>query len=170
MVPLGPLNGKSFSTSISPWVVTLDALKPFETQAPTREIKVASYLDDPKSANTYDIHLQAELLHEGKSTVICKSELKTMYWSFRDLVAHQTSNGCNINIGDILATGTISGETHDSHGCLLELTKGGQEKFEVTGGSSRIFLEDGDAIQISAFADEGVGFGACVGKLLPSFV
>lgn len=169
MVPLGPLNGKSFSTSVSPWVVTMDALKPFETTGPPRPLDIAPYLEDNKTANTYDIHLQASLVSGGNSTTLCNSELKTMYWSFRDLIAHQTSNGCNINTGDLLATGTISGETHENHGCLLELTKGGEESFKIHGGVSRTFLEDGDAILISAYAGEGVGFGECRGELLPSF-
>jgi fumarylacetoacetase len=167
MLPLGPLNGKSFATSISPWVISPIALEPFEISAPPREIDVAGYLKDPKAFNTYDIHLQADIIANESTTTICKSELKTMYWSFRDIITHQTSNGCNINTGDILATGTISGEADESHGCLLELTKGGQQNFKVNGGS-RLFIEDGDSIQISAFVGSGVGFGECVGKMMPA--
>lgn len=166
MMPLGPLNGKSFATSISPWVITLDALKPYETPAQSRELKVAPYLEDDKAASTYDIQLQAELLVNGERTTICKSELKTMYWTFRDLIAHQTSNGCNLNTGDILASGTISGDTSESHGCLLELTRAGERSFDVAGGLTRTFLEDGDTVLISASMGEGVGFGECTGKLL----
>ncbi|KAK0127673.1 hypothetical protein ONS96_007192 [Cadophora gregata f. sp. sojae] len=168
MVPLGPLNGKSFSTSISPWVVTLDALEAFQCPAPARELKVAPYLADSKIDNTYSIELKAELVADGQATTICESQLRTMYWSFRDLLAHQTSNGCNLNTGDILATGTISGETDTSHGCLLELTKGGEKDFDVAGGLKRKFLEDGDSIRISASCGNGVGFGECVGKVLPA--
>ncbi|KAK0122192.1 hypothetical protein ONS95_010449 [Cadophora gregata] len=168
MVPLGPLNGKSFSTSISPWVVTLDALEAFQCPAPARELKVAPYLADSKTDNTYSIELKAELVADGQATTICESQLRTMYWSFRDLLAHQTSNGCNLNTGDILATGTISGETDTSHGCLLELTKGGEKDFDVAGGLKRKFLEDGDSIRISASCGNGVGFGECVGKVLPA--
>ena len=157
-------------TSISPWVITLDAMKPFETQAPPRELEVAPYLDDNKARNTYDVHLQADLVIDGKATTICRSELKAMYWSFRHLIAHQTSNGCNVKTGDLLATGTVSGRTHDSHGCLLELTRGGEEDFKVAGGLSRMYLEDGDTVQISAFASEGVGFGDCTGQLLPALL
>ncbi|PVH82821.1 fumarylacetoacetate hydrolase family protein [Cadophora sp. DSE1049] len=168
MMPLGPLNGKSFSTSISPWVVTLDALQAFQSPAPARELKVAPYLADSKTDNTYSIELKAELLVGDQATTICESQLKTMYWSFRDLLAHQTSNGCNLNTGDLLATGTISGETKTSHGCLLELTKGGEQTFEVAGGMNRTFLEDGDSIRISASCGDGVGFGECFGKVLPA--
>ncbi|KAH9218658.1 fumarylacetoacetate hydrolase family protein [Leptodontidium sp. 2 PMI_412] len=168
MMPLGPLNGKSFSTSISPWVITLDALEIFQSPAPERELKVAPYLADTKTDNTYSIQLKAELIVDDYATTICKSQLKTMYWSFRDLLAHQTSNGCNLNTGDLLATGTISGETHDSHGCLLELTKGGEQSFNIADGSRRKFLEDGDSIRISAICGEGVGFGECIGKVLPA--
>ena len=166
MTPLGPMNGKSFGTSMSPWIITLDALRPFETSAPPKDIPAVAYLQDSKLASTYDIHLQADLLTEESTTTICKSELKWMYWTLRDLVAHQTSNGCNINTGDVLATGTISGTTDDSHGCLLELTKGGEDIFKLEGGDSRTFLQDGDSIRLTAYAGEGVGFGECVGKIV----
>lgn len=168
MMPLGPLNGKSFSTSISPWVVTLDALESFQCPAPAKDLKVVPYLADSKTDNTYSIELKAELLVGDGATTICESQMKTMYWSFRDLLAHQTSNGCNLNTGDLLATGTISGETKTSHGCLLELTKGGEENFKIAGGLHRTFLEDGDSIRISASCGDGVGFGECVGKVLPA--
>jgi len=169
MPPLGPLNGKSFATSISPWVITLEALQPFATEGPPRELEVASYLKDPNPKNTYDLHLQADLIIDGKDTTVCKADLQTMYWSFRDLIAHQTSNGCNLNTGDILGTGTISGSTAESHGCLLELTSGGQDSFQLSNGSSRVYLEDGDQVRISAIASDGVGFGECIGSILPSF-
>jgi fumarylacetoacetase len=167
MLPLGPLNGKSFATTISPWVVTLDALQASAVKGQPRELEVAVHLADPNPINSYDIRLQADLLTSGKSTTICKSNLRSMYWTFRDLIVHQTSNGCSINTGDILATGTISGSTDDSHGCLLELTKGGQESFELSDGKRRVYLEDGDELQLSALASDGVGFGECNGKVLP---
>ncbi|KAH7370644.1 fumarylacetoacetase [Rhexocercosporidium sp. MPI-PUGE-AT-0058] len=168
MMPLGPLNGKNFSTSISPWVITLDALESFQCPAPQKELKPVPYLADSKTDNTYSIQLKAELIVGGQATTICESEMKTMYWSLRDLLAHQTSSGCNLNTGDILATGTISGETKESHGCLLELTKGGEESFNIAGGSSRKFLEDGDSIRLTAVCGDGVGFGECIGKVLPA--
>jgi fumarylacetoacetase len=131
MAPLGPLNGKSFVTSVSPLVITLDALTHSEAPAPPHDSTgstaiMASYLKDPKAYPTYAIHLQAELVINDTATTICKSELGSMYWSFRDLLAHQTSNGCCINTGDLLGTGTISGSEDEAHGCLLELTKGGE--------------------------------------------
>jgi fumarylacetoacetase len=176
MPPLGPLNGKSFATSISPWIITLDALTPFEAPAPPREAtsgaaSIASYLKDPKATPTYTIHLQAELVANNIPTTICKSELGSMYWSFRNLVAHQTSNGCCINTGDVLGTGTISGSEGEAHGCLLELTKGGEVTFAVEGGagaSKRMYLENDDMVRISGWASEGVGFGECVGVVLPA--
>ncbi len=176
MTPLGPLNGKSFATSISPWVITLDALQPFEAPAPPRETtsgptSTASYLRDPKPHPTYAINLQAELVINDTPTTICKSELGSMYWTFRDLVAHQTSNGCCINTGDLLGTGTISGSEDEAHGCLLELTRGGETAFAVDGGigvSKRMYLEDGDMMRISGWAGDGVGFGDCTGVVLPA--
>ncbi|KFY28338.1 hypothetical protein V491_00520 [Pseudogymnoascus sp. VKM F-3775] len=168
MPPLGPLNGKSFATSLSPWIITLDALQASAVEGQPRELQVASYLMDSNPINSYDIALQADLITGGKSTIICKSNLNAMYWTFRDLVVHQSSNGCCLNTGDILATGTISGSTDDSHGCLLELTNGGQYSFELSDGQSRIYIEDGDEIQISALASDGVGFGECTGKVLPA--
>lgn len=168
MLPLGPLNGKSFSTSISPWIITLEALQESAIVSPTpREQQVAPYLDDNNAMNSYDVDLQAQLkTASGKPNTICKTNLSTMYWTFRDLIVQQTSNGCSIRTGDLLATGTISGPTGDSHGCLLELTKGGQDSFAIDGGAKRVYLEDGDTIQISALASEGVGFGDCTGKII----
>ncbi|PQE31806.1 fumarylacetoacetate hydrolase protein [Rutstroemia sp. NJR-2017a WRK4] len=168
MPPLGPLNGKSFGTSVSPWIITLDALKESAIKGITREIPVASHLSDPNPVNSYDIRLKAELLANGTSTTICETNLSSMYWSFRDMIVHQTSNGCSVRTGDLLATGTISGSTHESHGCLLELTKGGQKSFAVGEGAERVYLQDGDAVRISALASEGVGFGECTGKILPA--
>ena len=168
MSPLGPMNGKSFGSTMSPWVITLDALKPSEISPPPKDIPVTSILQDSKEHSTHDIHLQADLLTEDSTTTICKSELKWMYWTLRDLVAHQTSNGCNINTGDVLATGTISGTTIDSHGCLLELTRGGEDAFALEGGGSRTYLHDGDSIRLSACTIQGVGFGDCLGTIVSS--
>lgn len=168
MLPLGPLNGKSFGTSISPWIITLDALKESAIKGVPRETSVASYLSDPNPINSYDIRLKAELLSNEKSTTVCETNLSTMYWSFRDMIVQQTSNGCSIRTGDLLATGTISGSTDESHGCLLELTKGGQKSFALGEGVERVYLEDDDSVRISALASEGVGFGECTGKILPA--
>jgi fumarylacetoacetase len=145
-------------------------LAPFEHCPPAREVPVASYLQDTKSKSTYDIRLQADLVVEGKSksTPVCKVDLRGAYWSIRDLVAQQTVNGCNINTGDVLATGTISGSTKESHGCLWELTEGGEIAFDLEDGHKRVYLEDGDSIRLSAVAGTGVGFGDCVGTIIPA--
>ena len=168
MMPLGPLNGKSFATSMSAWVITPDALQSSAVEGQPRELQVASYLSDPNPISSYDINLQADLIADSGSTTLCKTNLNTMYWTFRDLIVQQTANGCNLNTGDILATGTISGSTGDSHGCLLELTNGGQDSFAISEGGTRIYLEDGDIVQLSALASNGVGFGECSGKVLPA--
>ncbi|KAI8303846.1 Fumarylacetoacetase [Colletotrichum sp. SAR11_59] len=148
MNPLGPMNGKSFGTSISPWgksyrphaelfliavlkmqlvlVITLEALEPFATRPPTKDVPAQPYLLDHKEKSSYNIALKAEVLADGQTTTVCTAQLSWMYWTFRDLVAQQTVNGCNLNTGDVLATGTVSGAGDDEHGCLLEMTKGGK--------------------------------------------
>ncbi|KAI5917319.1 fumarylacetoacetase [Camillea tinctor] len=168
MLPLGPMNGKSFGTSISPWVVTLEALEPFRTTRPSREIAVTSFLQDTKEKPAYNITLQAELLSNGKATKVCTSNTSWLYWTIRDLVAQQTVNGCNINSGDLLATGTVSGWGDDEHGCFLEATKGGKVEFELVDGQKRTYLQDGDGLRLSGFAGEGVGFGDCTGFITPA--
>lgn len=105
IVPLGPLNGKSFMTSISPWVVTLDALAPFAVPSPPRDGPVAPYLHDPAPNGTYDVELQAEVIVDGRPTRICTAKLQWMYWSFRSIFAHQCIGGCGVASGDIVATG-----------------------------------------------------------------
>ncbi|KAH7008052.1 fumarylacetoacetase [Ilyonectria destructans] len=163
MQPLGPINGKSFGTSISPWVVTLEALQPFATEPPARQTPVKAYLQDNKTKSSYNITLNSEVLSEGSVTKVCKAQLQWMYWTFRDLVAQQTINGCNINAGDLLATGTVSGVGDDEHGCLLEMTKGGKVEWELSTGKKRRYLEDGDGVRLTAYAGDGVGFGDCTG-------
>ena len=170
-MPLGPLDGKSFITSISPWVVTLDALEPFATASPLHDRDPASYLKDPNPNGTYSVELQAEFLHAEASTRVCTSRLDWMYWSFRSIIAHQAIGGCGLQSGDIVATGTASGTTPDSLGCLLEMTMNGKKTFQLQDGSTRSYLEDGDQVRISGFAgseSSGVGFGECVGNILPA--
>lgn len=171
MDPLGPFNGKSFGTTVSPWVVTLDALEPFEVAGVTREIPNCSYLDDKKNKNTYAVNLEVNILASGPSTRVCSSKLEGLYWTFRDMVAHQTINGCPIRTGDILATGTVSGPAAGSHGCLLEITRGGKQAVRLVGGEYRTFLENQDAVQLTGWAGEVgshncVGFGECYGTLV----
>ncbi|KAK1539847.1 X-Pro dipeptidyl-peptidase C-terminal non-catalytic domain-containing protein [Colletotrichum costaricense] len=163
MSPLGPMNGKSFGTSISPWVITLEALEPFATQPPPKDIPSQPYLLDNKEKSSYNIALKAEVVTGNGATTVCKAQLSWMYWTFRDLVAQQTINGCNLNTGDILATGTVSGAGDDEHGCLLEMTKGGKVGWKTSTGQDRMYLQDGDGVRISGQAGDGVGFGDCVG-------
>lgn len=171
MNPLGPLNGKSFGTSMSPWVVTLDALEQFKTSMPNISKSRPAYLIDPDPKATYDISLKATLQPGGalKATTICESQFSSLYWTIRDLVAHSTVNGCNLRVGDLLATGTISGKSPASHGCLLEAVVHGGVEVEKTNNEieKQMWLEDGDIVTISAFAGPGVGFGECFGKVLP---
>lgn len=170
MNPLGPLNGKSFATTISPWIVPLDALAPFKVPPPQRNpsIATASYLKDPEQNSSYDIELSAELENSTSKANICRSNFRSLYWTLRDLIAHHTVNGCNLNTGDILATGTISGPANESQGCLMEhVVKGGVQIKTLKGGSVRkMWLEDGDTVRLIGMAGPGVGFGECVGIVL----
>src|SRR3569833_734619 len=168
MKPLGPINGKSFGTSISPWVVTLEALEPFAAEPPTREIPPTPYLSDSKAKSSYDVSLRAEIVSRGKSTQLCRAQLRWMHWTFRDMLAQQTINGCTVNTGDLLATGTVSVLGDDEHGCLLESTMGGRVAFTLGDGQERTWLEDGDEVRLSGIAGPGVGFGDCSGTISPA--
>jgi fumarylacetoacetase len=170
-VPLGPFLGKNFATSISPWVVTMEALAPFRVAAPPQDPPPLPYLDDP-SRTTYDIqlevYLQGEKMSEG--TRICASNFRTLYWTLAQQVAHHTVNGCNLRPADLLASGTISGPTPDSYGSLLELSWRGTRPLSV-GGEKRTFLFDGDRLTLTAWCQgEGyrVGFGSVTGRILPA--
>ena len=169
MIPLGPFNGKSVGTTISPWVVTLDALEPFRVKGQEQR-PVPSYLEDPERA-TYSISLHAELLVGEATTVLSTSRLESMYWNMRQMVAHTASAGSALRTGDIMATGTVSGPEEGALGCLLEISKGGKESVTLSDGSQRTFLQDGDIIRLTAVAgheDSGVGFGDCTGRLVAS--
>ncbi|QDS74299.1 hypothetical protein FKW77_003798 [Venturia effusa] len=164
MNPLGPFNGKNFGTSISPWVVVPDALKPFAVPTSAREQKVQAYLDDPDTI-IYDIELQAEIQAGGSSTVVCHSNLKWMYWNFRHMLAHHVIGGCDLKTGDLIGSGTVSGPGDGEHGCLLEISLGGKKALKMSDGSSRTYLEDGDIVSLTGKAGSvgfsGVGFGQC---------
>lgn len=165
MNPLGPFNGKNFRTTVSPWVVTLEALKPFEVPAPERMAPVAEFMDDPKSVN-YRIQLKAEVRRNGVSTTTCEVGFETMYWTFRHMLAHHTVGGCGLRTGDLVASGTVSGEAKHEHGCLLELTMHGKTPSKLNDGSELKYLEDGDEVRFTGVVgneDAGVGFGECVG-------
>ncbi|MCI5065008.1 fumarylacetoacetase [bacterium] len=171
-VPLGPFLGKSMATSISPWIVTLDALEPFRTECPKQDPTPLPYLQ-PREHWTYDIELEAHLLPEGETqqTVIAKTNFRYLYWSIMQQVAHHTSNGCNLRVGDLLASGTISGPEPGSYGSLLELSWKGTKPLTLHSGETRTFLQDYDRLTITGFCSgEGtrIGFGEVSGRVLPA--
>ncbi|KAM0942549.1 putative fumarylacetoacetase [Dioscorea sansibarensis] len=170
-VPLGPFLGKSFATTISPWIVTLDALEPFVCPAPKQDPPPLPYLAESKHTN-YDIHLEVWIKPAGHEhpSIVTKSNFKHLYWTIPQQLAHHTINGCNLRPGDLLGTGTISGPDPDSLGCLLELTWNAQKQLTLN-GSTRKYLEDGDEVTFTGYCkghDYNVGFGTCTGKILPS--
>ncbi|KAJ1975748.1 hypothetical protein H4R34_004222, partial [Dimargaris verticillata] len=173
-VPLGPFLGKSFATTISPWVVTLDALEPFLVPLPTQEPRPLPYLVDPQGDGNYDVHLEVKVKPAeptSQYTTICRSNLKYLYWSFKQQLAHHTVNGCNLNPGDLCGTGTISGPDEASFGSLLELTWSGQKEVALSEGVRRKFLEDGDSVVLTGFCQgdgHRIGFGECEGTILPA--
>ncbi|NDC28623.1 MAG: fumarylacetoacetase [Crocinitomicaceae bacterium] len=170
-VPLGPFLGKNFASSISAWIVTLDALEPFSVESPEQNPKVLPYLEfDGKKA--YDIQLQVGILTNNKDeTVVCNSNFKYMYWNMAQQLAHHTSNGCNIRCGDLLGSGTISGKSEDSFGSMLELTWRGTKPLKVKDGSERKFINDGDSVIMRGYTERNgvrIGFGELKSKLLPA--
>ncbi|XP_027184696.1 fumarylacetoacetase [Coffea eugenioides] len=170
-VPLGPFLGKSFGTTVSPWIVTLDALEPFSCDAPIQNPPPLPYLAEKTSKN-YDISLEVLIKPAGQedSFVITRSNFKHLYWTITQQLAHHTINGCNLRSGDLLGTGTISGPEPESFGCLLELTWNGQNPVSL-GATTRRFLEDGDEVVFNGFCKGdgyNVGFGTCSGKILPA--
>ena len=171
-VPLGPFLGKSFASSISPWVVTIEALDPFKVKGPAQEPEVLEYLKYEGLKN-YDINLSVSIIPEKSDieSVICRSNFKYMYWNMSQQIAHHTINGCNLNIGDIMASGTISGKSNDSYGSMLELSWGGKKSILLEDGLSRTFVEDYDSIIMRGYCERDnirVGFGEVKTKLLPS--
>ena len=170
-VPLGPFLGKNFCSSISPWVVTLEALEPFRTTSPKQEPEVLDYLKFEGDKN-YDIQLQVLLQPEnGEENTISESNFKHMYWNMAQQLAHHTVNGCNVEVGDIYASGTISGTDPKSYGSMLELTWRGANPITLSNGQERKFLEDGDTVIMRGFGEKDgirVGFGEVKGKVLPT--
>ena len=169
--PLGPFQAKAFATSISPWIVTKDALEPFRTATPKRDFELLPYLQE-SGPMLYDIDLSVILQPEGgEQEVIARTNYKEMYYSSAQQLAHHASSGCAMNAGDLLGSGTISGPEKDQRGCLLELTWAGQEPLTLKDGSQRSFLEDGDTVLLTGRAQgDGyrIGFGACAGKITPA--
>ena len=169
-VPLGPFNSKTFGTSISPWVVTLEALEPFRSAAPAQDPQPLAYLRASNNSN-YDIQLQVAIATEDSETVISNTNFKYMYWSMAQQLTHHTIAGCNVRVGDLMGSGTISGPEKDSRGSLLELTWNTTEPLTLEGGEQRGFLEDGDTLIMRGHCEQDglrIGFGEVRGTVLPA--
>jgi len=170
-VPLGPFLGKNFGSTISPWIVTMDALEPFRVEGPKQFPEVLSYLKTA-GEKSFDIKLEVSIKPENaEPTLISKSNFKHLYWNVNQQLAHQTINGCNIQVGDLYASGTISGPTTDSLGSMMEMTLNGKKPISLPNGLQRTFIEDGDAVIISGYAEKNnvrIGFGECTGKIIPA--
>jgi fumarylacetoacetase len=170
-VPLGPFLSKSFASVVSPWIVTLEALEPFRTEGPVQHPPVLPYLQCSGSRN-YDICLEVFIKpNKGKENMVCRTNYKFMYWNMCQQLAHQTVNGCNINVGDLYASGTISGPWPDSYGSLLELTWKGTQPLTLEDGSTRAFLQDQDEVIIRGYSRNEnlrIGFGECTTRILPA--
>ena len=171
-VPLGPFLAKSFASSISPWIITMDALEPFRTAGPKQNPTPLPYLQQ-KGKQSFDIHLEAYICPEnGDETLVSKSNFKYMYWSMNQQLAHHTSNGCRVNSGDMMGSGTISGPTKESYGSMLELTWGGKNPITVSDGTERKFINDNDTVTMKGYCESHnirIGFGEVSTKLLPPF-
>ena len=170
-VPLGPFLAKNFASSISPWIVTMDALEPFRVKGPEQSPEPLPYLQQ-KGEKAFDINLEVLIKPENsEETVVSRSNFKYMYWSMAQQLAHHTINGCRVNSGDMMGSGTISGPTEDSFGSMLELTWGGQKPLKMKDGSERKFINDNDTVIIRGYCQKGnlrIGFGEVSSKLLPA--
>ena len=170
-VPLGPFLAKNFASTISPWIVTMDALKPFRTKGPEQNPEPLPYLKQ-KGEKAVDIHLEVAIQPENADeTIVSRSNFKYMYWSMAQQLAHHTINGCRVNSGDMMGSGTISGPTEDSFGSMLELSWGGQKPLPMNDGSERKFIQDNDTVIIRGYCQNDkvrIGFGECTSKLLPA--
>lgn len=168
-VPLGPFLGKNFGSSVSPWIVTLEALEPFRTASPKQEPEVLDYLKFSGNKN-FDINLEVYLKPEnGTENLISKSNFKYMYWNMAQQLAHHTVNGCNVEVGDLYASGTISGKDKNSFGSMLELTWRGTNPIKLNDGTERKFINDNDTIIMKGWAEKDgirVGFGEVSGQIL----
>jgi fumarylacetoacetase len=181
--PLGPFLAKSFATTISPWIVTEEALRPYRTNAfvrPLEDPEPLPYLDNPTDRSAGGLAITMEAYLRSKEMVrrqiaplrLSQSSAASLYWTVAQMVAHQTSNGCNVEIGDVIGSGTISGESEGSFGSLLEITRRGQTPLRLPTSERRIFLEDGDEVIFRGFCERAgfaqIGFGTCVGTISPA--
>lgn len=170
-VPLGPFLAKNFASTISPWIVTMDALEPYKTKSPEQSPSPMKYLQQ-KDKHTFDINLEVSIQPENaEETIVTKSNFKYMYWTMAQQLAHHTVNGCRVNSGDMMGSGTISGPTPDSFGSMLELTWGGKNPIKLNDGTERKFINDNDTVIMRGYCESNnvrIGFGECKGKLLPA--
>lgn len=170
-IPLGPFLSKNFASTISPWIVTLDALEPFRSKGYIQEPKVFPYLEYTGDKNV-DIKLEVAIQPENSlETVICKSNYKYMYWTMEQQLAHHTVNGCNVNVGDMMGSGTISGPEPHEYGSMMELSWKGTKPLKLNDGSERKFINDNDTVILRGYCQNDkvrIGFGECRAKLLPA--
>ncbi len=170
-VPLGPFLAKNFGSSISPWIVTLDALEPYRTKRSVQDPKVFDYLKCAEEKNI-DINLQVAIQPENtKETIVSNSNYKYMYWNMNQQLAHHTINGCNIKAGDMMASGTISGNDESAYGSMLEISWKGTKSVAMADGTERKFIADNDTVIMRGYAEKDdirVGFGEVVTKVLPT--
>ncbi|MBK7807139.1 MAG: fumarylacetoacetase [Saprospiraceae bacterium] len=168
-VPLGPFLAKNFASTISPWIITLEALEPFRISGPQQEPDVLPYLRYEGSKN-YDIHLSVDIITEsGASKRVSTSNFKYMYWNMCQQLAHHTVNGCNVRVGDLMASGTISGTTPDAYGSMLEICWKGTKPVQMPDGTERKFILDGDTVVMRGWCEKDgvrIGFGPCDGKVV----
>lgn len=170
-VPLGPFLGKNFVSTMSAWIVTLDALQPFRIESPLQSPAVLPYLLGSGS-DAYDIHLNVAISTDAnQETVVSQSNFKYMYWSMSQQLAHHTINGCNIRSGDLMGSGTISGPSEGSYGSMLELAWKGTKPITLVDGTQRRFIQDGDTVIMRGYCQKDairIGFGEVKAKLLPA--
>ncbi|MEQ8238198.1 MAG: fumarylacetoacetate hydrolase family protein, partial [Cyclobacteriaceae bacterium] len=170
-VPLGPFLAKNFGSSLSPWIVTMEALEPFKVEGNKQDPEVLPYLK-AEGAHNYDVELEVIIKAEsGAEKKVSHSNFKHMYWNVSQQLAHHTVNGCNINTGDLYASGTISGPTEDAYGSMLELAWKGTKPIQMPDGSERKFINDGDTVIMKGHGIKNgirVGFGEVSTKILPS--
>lgn len=168
-VPLGPFLGKNFGSTVSPWIITLDALEPFRVAGKEQNPPVLPYLQTEGDRN-FDIHLEVDIQPEnGEPFTVCKSNHKHLYWSIAQQLAHHTVNGCDIQVGDMMASGTISGPEKGSYGSMLEITWRGANPVQMPDGSERKFINDGDTVILRGWCEKNgvrIGFGEARGKIV----
>lgn len=170
-VPLGPFLGKNFASSISPWIVTMEALAPFRCESPTQELTPLPYLQGQKEAS-FDINISMGIQpKDGEEKIVTNSNFKYMYWTMEQQLAHHTVNGCNMRVGDMCGSGTISGPTPDSYGSMLEISWRGTKPVDMPDGSQRKFINDGDTVKMYGYCEKDglrIGFGEVSTEVLPA--